>query len=164
MRFGCMLPGEASFEWMLKRNCSMAPRQLMAFYGSLCIVSLGIAGFFWSQGATLVMPFAWLELVALGVALLIYAQHAADREHIDLRLGRLTVEHVNGRQIERVEFESSWVRVEPRDGDRSLIELSGQGKNISVGRYVRPEVRRQLADELRMALRGWPRANLREAP
>jgi uncharacterized membrane protein len=167
MRFGRALLGasldDASFEWLLKRNCSIAPRQLVGFYGSLCVVSLTIAAYFWSQGATLVMPFAWAELVGVGAALFVYARHAADREHIDLRLGRLTVEHVNGLRVERVEFESAWVRVEPRNGDRSLIELSGQGKHISVGRFVRPEMRRLLAEELRLALRGWPRAPLREA-
>jgi uncharacterized membrane protein len=38
-------------------------------------------------------------------------------------------------------------------GDRSLIELSGEGRRIAVGRFVRPESRRALADELRAALR-----------
>ena len=52
-------------------------------------------------------------------------------------------------------FAPAFVRVEPRSGDRSLIELSGQGRRITVGRYVRPELRRQLADELRWALRRW---------
>jgi uncharacterized membrane protein len=141
----------------------MAPRQLAAVYTSLCIVSLGIASFFWARGATLVMPFAWAELVGFGLALFIYARHATDFEHIDLSRGRLTVEHISGMHIERVEFEPAWVRVEPRDGDRSLIELSGQGKHISVGRFVRPELRRQLAEELRLALRGWPRPAWREA-
>ena len=136
----------------------MAPRQLAAFYGSLCIISLAIAAWFWGQGATLVMPFAWAELVGVGTALVVYARHATDFEHIDLRRGRLTVERGNGTHVERVEFVSAWVRVEPAEGDRSLIELSGQGQQISVGRFVRPELRRQLADELRVALRGWPRA------
>lgn len=141
----------------------MAPRQMVAFYFSLCAVSLTIAAWFWAQGAPLVMPFAWLELVGIGTALFIYARHAADLEFIDLRFGRLTVEHVSGLRVERVEFESAWVRVEPENGDRSLIELSGQGKRISVGRFVRPELRRQLAEELRLALRGWPRASFNDA-
>lgn len=37
--------------------------------------------------------------------------------------------------------------------DGSLIELSGQGRSIAVGRFVRPELRRGLADELGAALR-----------
>jgi uncharacterized membrane protein len=130
----------------------------MAFYVSLSLVSLAIAVFFWVQGATLVMPFAWAELLAVGAALLVYARHATDLERIQLHRGRLTVEHVFGRQVERAEFASLWVRVEPESGDRSLIELSGQGQRIAVGRFVRPELRRQLADELRWAMRRWQRA------
>lgn len=162
-RFGRVLVNEASFEWLLKRNCSLAPRQLVAVFGSLCVASMVVAGYCWAAGAKLVMPFAGLELAGLGAALFMYARHAADFEYIQLRLGRLTVEHANGPRVQRVEFESAWVRVEPKDGDRSLIELSGQGRHIAVGRFVRPELRRQLAEELRMALRGWPRAGAPEA-
>ena len=143
--------GEAlvSVEWTLKRNCSLAPAQLLAVYASLCVISLGIATYCWAHGATLVMPFAGIEL------LLLYARHAADREQITLRAGCLTVEHMNGGRVEHAEFLPDWVRVEPRSDDRSLIELSGQGRRIAVGRYVRPELRRALAEEFRNTLRQW---------
>jgi uncharacterized membrane protein len=145
-----------SVEWVLKRNCSMSPVQLMAVYASLCVVSLGIASYCWVHGATLVMPFAWLEMASVGAALWVYARHATDREQIALQPGRLTVEHLNGGRVERVEFAPGWVRIEPRHDDRSLIELSGQGHTVVVGRYVRPELRRALAEEFRVALRRWP--------
>ena len=144
-----------SVEWVLKRNCSIAPRQLLWFYASLCVLLLGIASMFWLRGATMVMPFAWLELLVLGAAMLLYARHAADSERIALRGDELTVEHASGRRIERVAFQPAWVRVEPEHGDRSLIEISGQGRRIAIGRFVRPELRQQLADELRWALRRW---------
>ena len=139
----------------------MAPMHLLAIYAVLCGVSIGIAAVCWSQGATLVAPFASLELLAVGVAIWAYARHAADSEFIRLNPGRLVVEHANGRHIERVEFQPDWVRVEPEHGDGSLIELSGRGQRIAVGRFVRPELRRQLADELRRALRGgWGRRDV----
>lgn len=147
--------GERSVQWLLRRNCSATPRQMVGMYAALSFFSLCIGAFFWFQGATLVMPFAWLELLALGVALVLYARHATDSESIRLHSGRLTVEHACGSRVERIEFAPSWVRVEPEHGSRSLIELSGQGRRISVGRFVRPELRRQLADELRWALRRW---------
>ena len=156
LRFGAESgAGEPTVQWLLKRNCSATPHQMMGLYASLCIVSLVIGTFFWLQGATLVMPFAWLEIVAIGAALLAYSRHATDRECIRLFRGRLTVEHVSGRHVERAEFSPAWIRIEPQHGDRSLIELSGQGQRIAVGRFVRPELRRQLADELRWALRRW---------
>lgn len=168
-RFGRETPGSGavdgpsgeqtawSVEWVLKRNCSLAPRQLLWFYASLCALSLGIAGIFWFHGATLVMPFAWLELLVLGAAVLFYARHAADSEWIALRGDELIVEHASGRRTERVTFQPAWVRIEPEHGDRSLIELSGQGRRIAVGRFVRPELRLQLAQELRWALHRWQR-------
>lgn len=156
LRFGRESVSSAhAMHWLLRRNCSVTPSQMLAFFTSLCIVSLGVATACWMQGATLVMPFAWLELVAVGAALLAYARHATDSESIQLQHGRLTVEHACGRRVERAEFVPSWVRVEPEHGDNSLIELSGQGQRISVGRFVRPELRRQLANELRWALRRW---------
>jgi uncharacterized membrane protein len=147
--------GAGSVQWLLKRNCSIAPRQLLAFYASFMLLSLGIAAIFWLQGAVLVVPFAGAELLAVGAALLAYARHATDRETIRLQPGRLLVQRVHGSRLEEVEFAPSWVRVEPQSGDRSLIELSGQGRRIAIGRHVRPELRRQLADELRWALRRW---------
>jgi len=168
LRFGVeSTDGDRSVQWVLKRNCSATPRQMLVLFASLSVLSLGIGALFWLQGATLVMPFAWLELLAVGVALLLYARHAADRERIVLQPGQLTVEHVSGRHTERVAFAPAWVRVEPKHGDRSLVEISGEGRHILVGRFVRPELRRQLADELRWAVRrlqGMPGSGLSARP
>jgi uncharacterized membrane protein len=142
-----------NIHWFLKRNCSVTPVQLGWLYASLCVVSLGIGTFFWFQGATLILPFAWLELAAVGAAFLAYARHAADGEKISLQDGQLVVELENAGRLERAEFHRDWVRVEPRSDDRSLIEVSGRGRSVNVGRYVRPELRPALAQEIRKALR-----------
>lgn len=143
-----------SIHWFLKRNCSVSPAQLGWLYASLCAVSLTIGTFFWFQGAKLVLPFAWIELALVGVAFLAYARHATDGERISLEDGRLVVELENAGRLERAEFSREWVRVEPKAGDWSLIEVFGQGRSVEVGRYVRPELRPALAREIRMALRG----------
>lgn len=140
-------------QWELRRNCSLTPKQMLGFYLGLSGVSLGIAGIFWWLGATLVMPFAWLEVLAVGVALLVHARHVTDRECIWLQGGLLTVERASGARTERCEFCTEWVRVESMSRDGSLIELCERGRKVRVGRFVRPELRRQLADELRWVLR-----------
>lgn len=142
-----------SVQWLLKRNCSVTPAQLVALYLSLCVVSLGIASFFWAQGARMIMLFSWLELLAVGGAFVVYARHAGDGEKIVLQGGQLVVELETAGRMRRAEFNREWVRVEPRDGDGSLIEVSGQGCSVSVGRHVRPELRPALAREIRTALR-----------
>lgn len=140
--------------WFLRRNCSITPSQLGWLYASLCVVSMGIGLVFWVHGARLVLPFAWLELAAVGLAFILYARHATDGERIALEQGRLVVELENGGTVERAEFLQHQVRVEPQASDRSLIEVSSQGRSVRVGRYVRPELRAALAREIRMALRG----------
>ena len=145
--------GAAGLQWILKRNCSFTLAQLFGAYLALCAVSLGIAlGFTW-YGASPVLAFAAIELVLVGAALLLYARHAADQERITLAHGALSVEHRHGPQTERSLFRAAWVRVEPRHGEGSLVELSGDGHRSLVGRYLRPEMRTPLAQELRAALR-----------
>jgi uncharacterized membrane protein len=102
----------------------------------------------------MVLPYASLELIAVGVAFLVYARHATDGERIELRDGRLVVEFENAGKLERAEFQRDWVRVEPQSGERSLIEVYGHGRSMKVGRFIRPELRPALAREIRLALRG----------
>ena len=142
-----------NIHWFLKRNCSVTPMQLGWVYLSLCLVSMAISTFFWFQGAVMVLPFAWLELAAVGVAFLVYSRHATDGERISLQGRQLVVVLENAGHLERAEFHRDRVRVEPLGGGRSLIELSGQGRSVNVGRFVRPELRPALAREIRQALR-----------
>ena len=145
--------GSAGLQWVLKRNGSLSPAQLFGAYAALCAVSLSIAtGLGW-QGTSPVWAFAAIELLLVGAALLVYARHAADQERITLADGALSVEHRRGAQTERTRFRAAWVRVEPRHGEGSLVELSGDGLLSLVGRYLRPEMRTPLAQELRAALR-----------
>lgn len=146
-------PAGQGVRWILRRNCSLSPRQLLLFYLALCLFSLGIASGFWWLGATLVMPFAWLEILVLGLALFIYARHARDGETIIVQGPVLVVERDHGGATERTEFSRDWVRVEPSAEDGSLIEVSGQGRKVVVGRHLRPELRPALAQEIRRALR-----------
>lgn len=142
-----------SVDWKLQRNCTLAPAQLGWIYLSLCCVSLLIGTFFWLQGATLVLGFAWFEVMIVGVAFFMYARHAADGEWISIEGTRVVVECETAGKRERAEFDRQWVRVEPRSDDRSLIEVSGRGRSMEVGRFVRPEHRLVLAQEIRRALR-----------
>ncbi|MCU0813207.1 MAG: DUF2244 domain-containing protein [Burkholderiaceae bacterium] len=148
--------GRGAVQWVLRRNCSMTPCQLLAVYLSLCAVSIAIATMFWLHGATVVLAFAGAELLAVGIALLCYARHAGDRETITLDGHRLSVEHVCGSRVERQEFGAAWLRVGAPKGHGSLVELSAEGRTARVGRYLRPEWRPALAHELRRTLVAMP--------
>ena len=148
------LPGAPrAWQWLLRRNCSMSPRQLWRVYLSMCAVSLLIGLFFLAQGTPWVLGFAGLELLAVGIAMLMFARHAADRETLTLVGGSLHVEQRLGPRVQCAEFASDWVTVEPAAGQGSLVKLSSRGRTFCVGRFLRPDLRAGLAHELRLALR-----------
>jgi uncharacterized membrane protein len=145
---------EDGTQWLLRRNCSVTPGQLGGMFVALSVVSLLVAMFFWFMGATLVLPFTAIELIALAMAFLVYARHATDRECISLTSGGLVVEQELAGRTRRCEFARYAVQVEPRrDGDR-LVELRGGGQVVQVGRFLRSDLRPALAAEIRRALRG----------
>ena len=153
-RLGCdSALGDGAVAWRFQRNCSLTPLELVRCYLGLCALSMCVAAFFWFQGVRFVLPFTGLEMLALGAAMLFYARHARDQETIEMDSRRVHVEHRCGNRLDQVDFDAAWVRVEPASNDRSLVELSGQGRQIAVGRFLRPELRSQLAEEIRQGLR-----------
>ena len=152
-RFGREAGLPVGWLFELRRNVSITPRQLVTAYLLLCCVSLAVAAGFWSQGVRVVGLFTGLELLAVGVALVVVARHAGDREVITLAGREMRVEQHFGPAIAQTTFRAEWVRVEPVADDGSLVELSGEGRSVRVGRHVRPELRLALAQELRRALR-----------
>ena len=139
--------------WRLRRNCSVTPAQLGGFYASLCLVSTIVGVMFWMLGAPFVLGFAGLELLALGVAMLVYARHATDGETVLLQDGRLIVERDRAGRGERLEFASAFVQVRVGEDRGALIRIGAHGRQVEVGRHVRPEWRQALAGEMCRALR-----------
>ncbi|HEY6134858.1 MAG TPA: DUF2244 domain-containing protein [Rubrivivax sp.] len=140
-------------KWVLRRNCSTTPAELANVYILLCLSSLLIAAGFAFAGATVVLAFAGLELLLVGVAFLVYARHARDGDTLTLAGQSLAVEQAQGSRTRLTEFRVEWLAVEPSHGEGSLLELSGQGQRVRIARHVRPELRSALASELRLALR-----------
>ena len=144
---------DQALAWHLRRNCSVTPRQLGGWYATLCLLSLLSGSGFWVLGMPLVLAFAGLELLAVGVALLVYARHALDGETVRLQGGRLSVERECAGRRETLEFGGApRVRIRTLAHEQDLIELQAPGRRLSVGRHVRPQWRCALAGEMRRAL------------
>jgi len=143
--------------WILKRNCSLTPRQSAAAYLLLCTGSFGIALFFLLQGFWIVLAFAVLEMAAVGWALLHYARHALDVERIALTDRSLVVERVDAGRRSQFRLDPGRTRVDPPlPRKRKLILLEAPGTCIEVGSYVSEPVRQQVAQELARAMRSHP--------
>jgi uncharacterized membrane protein len=146
------------YECTLQRNCSMTPRQAARAYAVLCTLSLTVALAFFLHGIWIVLAFSLLELACVGLALLLYARHALDRERIALSSDCLLVECVLAEVRSQARLDPLWTRVlatdaAPGGGGRTLITLESRGVRVEVGRFVCETQRRQVARELRLALR-----------
>ena len=117
----------------------MTPGQLAASFALIAFVSLTIGAFCWFQGAVLVLPFASLELLAVGIAFVVYARV-------------LVVESENAGEMVRREFQRAWVRIEQVAHGNAMIEICCHGQRVPVGRFIRNELRQRVAAELRLAL------------
>jgi uncharacterized membrane protein len=146
-------------EWTLQRNRSLTPRQVVRAYAVLCAGSLAVALGFFLHGIWIVLAFSLLELACVGLALLIYARHASDGERIVLSDGCLLVECVQADVHSQAQLDPLWTRVlppaevSPARARRALITLESRGVRVEVGRFVSEAQRRQVARELRHALR-----------
>ncbi len=139
-------------EWLLRRNCSLTPRQTLAAYLALCTLSLGVATVFLWHGVWLVLVFTTVELAAVTLAFLLYARHASDYEHIVLTAGCLLVERVSAGRTSQTVLEPYFTRVARPTSPRSLVGLEAKGVTLKVGSYAPDAQRRRLADELQQAL------------
>ncbi|HEY4317340.1 MAG TPA: DUF2244 domain-containing protein [Herbaspirillum sp.] len=141
-------------QWVLKRNCSITPRQLVGIYAALCCASLGVALLCTWQGAWFVLVFAVLELCAVGAAFVLYARHATDADYLALVPDALEIEVVQGAIVKKFKFDPRRTRVDVANSRQGLVVLEESGARVEVGRFLTQWKRRELAQQLRLALPG----------
>ena len=149
-----------SFFVVAGRNCSLAPRSLCALFLALASVSFVIAlawGFF--TGAWPVIPFAGLEVVALGAALVWHARRVGEFERFSMQDGLLVVEVAERNRLQRYEFNPRWARVAIATGMDTRLTLRSHGRELEIGRHLDGMRRRWLAAELRRVLTAAPEKN-----
>lgn len=142
------------FNLLLKRNCSISPSGLLLAFGLIATATLGTAVFFAWLGAWMILPFAGVELVCLGIAFLVNGRHAADYERIALDAGRLLVEVRESDSTRRHEFSTARASVKLAGGEAGgRVLLAFPGQSLEIGRHLPCRARRDLASELNRRLR-----------
>ncbi len=97
----------------------------------------------------MVLPFALVEVSALGIAFVFHARHATDYERIVLSPDGLLVEISRASSLVQQQCVPAWIRVEYTGRRRELIALVAAGRRIEVGRFVPESERSDLARQLR---------------
>lgn len=151
-------------------NASMTVKVAWTVMAVMAFVSLGIAVLFTLQGFWPILPFAGLELAALGLALYVSLKRNRYREVIAFEGNRVRIECGMGDEGARLSID--W----PRSSTRVLLEqgihrndptrlcLYNGSRRLILGRCLTDEDREQLAARLRvLVLAGWRVAPLAEA-
>jgi len=136
-----------------KRHASSLDLRLLAFvFGSLAVFSVVIAAGFAMAGAWLIIPFAGVEIAALGAAVVMILRRAGDFERLAFSGDHILIE-VRERGVARqFEFHRGWARLVT--GETGSVALRSHGRTVEIGRYCCAEGRRALALELRSRLGG----------
>ena len=134
----------------------------MLFFGVTAAASLGFAGVLAAKGFWPVLPFAGVELFALGVALGLTVRRGRYREFVSVYADRIVIEKGTGRVEERVEIPRAWARLELQRarwrGHPGRLLLRCHGKSWEVGAVLteteRESLRRRLAELIAEPLAG----------
>jgi len=125
--------------------------QLAIIFLLLGMVSVGIGVIFYSLGATLILPFSFVEVFALVVAYFYNALHANDYERLRIDGKNVYFESKYGRTYREENFLKSLTRIMPSDNTH-LINLSQGKKNIYFGKNIHARLRPSLEREIRQFL------------
>ncbi len=136
----------------LAPNCSLTPRGAAAFFGLVCTVSFTIATTMAIKGVWPVFPFAGLEMLVLGWALIVSLRRRHHTQTITVSEDRVAVETRSRRGCEKIEFPRHWAQVKLRRADTHLhpsrLTIESHGRSYEVGNFLTDEARYALAARL----------------
>lgn len=143
-------------------NASLSVQDAWAVMAFMSLLGLGIAGLFALRGYWPILPFAGLELAALGAALWVSVRRNRYREVIRFEDARIRLEFglVGRGVLTAIEWPRAWTRVslrrdESRQGP-TVLALDYAGQRVAIGRCLTDAERERLAARLRELLRpGW---------
>lgn len=142
------------FDARLYPHRSLSPRGFALLMALASLISLGAGLFFWLKGAWPIFGFFGLDLLLLYLAF--RHSYRSGRLWEAIQLGRdLVVRRFlpSGRVL-TWSFQPHWVRVHldepPQHG--SQLTLSSHGRSLTIGAFLTPEERQEVAQALRAAL------------
>jgi uncharacterized membrane protein len=149
--------GETKEGFVVMPNKAMPWHQLVWIYSVIASFTIGVALGFFSQGLTLVLPFAGLEVVALGAALYISAWRGGVKEVISVTEDKIRIEIGHDSPEQRHELKRAWVQVvlqRPWNSwYPSRLFIKSHGRQVEIGRFLNESERQGLAKELQKLIK-----------
>jgi len=134
--------------FVLAPNIAPDWRQTMLIFAGISTVCLGIALVCTWYGLWPVLPFAGIEVTALGWALYKSARRSLDREVIHVVDNAVVVEKGCGRVEERFEMDRTWTDVQlrrrSRRWDETQLVLRSSEQSLIIGAFLDADERRSL--------------------
>lgn len=140
---------------VLRPHRSLSPAGFAAIMTALIAFSFIGGIVFFLAGAWPVIGFLGLDVVLVYWAFRASYTRGRDYERIVLLPGALTIERVSRKTgTERFSLQPYWLRVDLEDGPEPAMRLllRSHGKSFTVGRFLSPQERTELAAMLREAL------------
>lgn len=142
----------ADFEMVARPNSSLTAKGRVYAVVIIAAISFAVAIGFSLIGAWLVLPFAGIELLAMGYAFYYIHCHSQDYESIVIEGDQISVEKKSYKAVSKMVFNRYWVKVLLRltpNGDQ-MLSLRSHGKEIDFGRsYMTNDQRLELAKQLK---------------
>ena len=147
----------ALFDAILYPHRSLSPRGFALLMASVVGAAALVGLWFAAHGAWPVLPFFGGEIPLIWFAFCVNSRDARTFETLHLTPQALTVEQVkpSGRRLAHRFAPPHWLRVEldARPDGGNELRLASHGRSLAIGRFLTPDERREVADELRAALR-----------
>jgi uncharacterized membrane protein len=144
--------------WVIRPNRSISWRGALYVYAAVFVFCMSVAVGLSLQGFWPVLPFAGLELLALGAALYATLLRSEFREVIFVGTDIVAVEKGRRRPQKRWECPRAWARVliEPPSiaWYPSRLTIGSHGRRVEVGKFLNEMERMELADALERSIRG----------
>ena len=141
---------------MVMPNRAMPWQHIMVIYLLVSGVTISIAFSFFTQGLTLILPFAGLELLALGVVLYISAWRSNIKEVVNVTEEKIRIEIGRNAPEKTYELDKVWVKVVlERSWNNwypSRLLLRSHGRQLEIGKFLNEQERQCLEVELKKVI------------
>jgi uncharacterized membrane protein len=150
--------GPVSTRLVIGPNASLSPRQALLFFSGICLICIGIAAVFAAQGYWPVLPFAGLELAALGAALAVVLRRNRYREVLWFEGARVRLEcgMVGQGAHARLEWPRSalriWIEPGPHASSATRLVLACGAQHTVIGACLNDAERAALARRLKQLI------------